>query len=102
MGPNHSMTDCTLADMGRSAELSRWMRAWTRGRGHEFRPANLGIPAAVCSRCGLTVTARARIFDLERVWFVDCPDWPSPHLLRRAVQNVPECGLSLVQAVMES
>ena len=89
--------------MGQSAELARWLRAWLRGRGHRFRAANLGISAATCERCGLVVTARARIFDPEHVWIPeDCPDWPAPHQLCRAVQIVPDCGISLVLAVMES
>ena len=88
--------------MGQSAEIARWLNAWTRGRGHRFRPANLGIPAAVCTRCGLTVTARARIFDPERLWLTDCPDWPPPHRLREAVRDVWDCGMSLVCGVMES
>ena len=88
--------------MGRSAELTRQCRAWMRGKNHVFRPANLGIPATECIRCWLTVTSRARIFDLERIWLNECPDWPSPHELRQALLAVPACGISLVQEVMES
>jgi len=86
----------------RSSELARWINAWLRDRGHTFRAANLGVPAAICARCGLVVTARARIFDPEHAWMADCLDWPAPHQLRRALRCVPDCGLSLVLAVMES
>ena len=86
----------------RSSELARWINAWLRDQGHMFRATNLGVPAAICVRCGLVVTARARIFNSEYMWLVDCHDWPAPHRLRRALRVVPDCGLLLVAVVMES
>lgn len=90
--------------MGQSAELARWLRAWLRDRGHVFRPANLGISAAACSRCGVVITVRGRISSSTYVWILDtgCPDWPSPHQLRKALQVVPDCGIPIVLEVMES
>jgi hypothetical protein len=88
----------------KSTELARWLRAWLRGKGHQFGPANLGIPAATCFRCGLVVTTRARIFDPYHIWILPdrCPDWPSPYQLQKAIQIVPDCGVSIVRSVMES
>jgi len=52
----------------RSTEFARYLRAWFRDKKHNFRAANFGITAAKCTKCGLVVTIRGRIFSSTHTW----------------------------------
>jgi len=95
------MKSKTLANI-----LNRWYRI---SHHHNFISHNIGISAAICNKCGLTITIRGKIMDVDEQFFWLSYDdsskhgYPAPHQLKRMANSyIPICEIIQALEVMDS
>lgn len=93
----------------KSRTLAKILNRWYHQFHHDFIAHNDGITAAVCKRCGLIITIRGKIMDVNGQFFwlpYDDPSkrgYPAPHQLKRMADScIPFCGIIQTLEVMDS
>ena len=101
----------------KSKALANLLNRWYKNLRHEFEPANEGIVAAKCRKCGLLVTVQGRVQDEYGLWLQNFKPkrvkrlWYDPSQPRWSFLNereihqmieIPLCGLGNVKNIMES